>query len=153
LVTLGVLVLSWLRKLKHSMAKRRKTEGDRYAGEIIQPLLIGQKSDSLYLINGIRSQLMVILREAVCALDQDNISNEAFQNMRGLWEISVDLLREQAAALKNSEAEIAAGLAQPVSSADTLAGDPLFCPVGPRRCGELGAAFPLAQCHDGERSR
>jgi uncharacterized protein len=110
LVTLGVLGLSWLRQLKHTMAKRRKTEGDRYADEIIQLLLLGQKSNSLYLINGIRSQLMVILREAVCALDQDNISNEAFQNMRGLWEISVDLLREQAATLKNSEAEIAASL-------------------------------------------
>ncbi len=60
------------------------------------------------------------------ALDKDNISNEAFQNIRGLWEISVDLLREQAAALKNSEEEIAASLAQPVSSTETLAGNPVF---------------------------
>lgn len=126
LVTLGVLGLSWLRQLKHTMAKRRKTEGDRYADEIIQLLLLGQKSTSLYLINGIRSQLMVILREAVCALDQDNISNEAFQNMRGLWEISVDLLREQAATLKNSEAEIAASLEDGAAS-ECPPDRPLLC--------------------------
>jgi TRAP transporter TAXI family solute receptor len=152
LVTLGVLVFSWLRQLKHTMAKRRKTEGDRYADEIIQLMLIGQRSTSLFFINGIRSQLMVILTEAVCALDEDKISNEAFQNMRGLWEISVDLLREQAASLKNSEAEIAASLAQPVSSAETLAGDPLFARWGSGIAGEIGT-FPLAQLHNGERSR
>lgn len=153
LVTLGVLVLSWLRQLKHTMAKRRKTEGDRYTDEIIQLLLIGQKSSSLYFIHGIRSQLMVILTEAVCALDEDKISSEAFQNMRGLWQISVDLLREQAASLKNSEAEIAASLAQPESSVETLAGDPLFARWGSAVAGEMGTAFPLAQLHNGERSR
>jgi hypothetical protein len=74
------------------------------------------------------------------------------ENMRGLWEISVDLLREQAASLKNSEAEIAASLAQPVSSAETLAGDPLFARWGRGVAGEIGT-FPLAQLHNGERSR
>jgi len=124
LVTLGVLVLSWLRELKRKMARRQKTEGDRYTDEVIQLLLIGQKSTSLFAIEAIRSQLVVILTEGVRAVDLDQISNDAFQNLGRVWQIAIDLLRERAATVKNSDASIV-DISQPAHAEKTLVGNPL----------------------------
>lgn len=129
LVTLGVLVFSWVRELKRKMAKRLKTEGDRYTDEVIHLLLIGQKSISLFAIEAIRSQLVVILTEAVRALELNQISNEAFQNLGRVWQIAVDLLRERAATVENSDASIAA-IAQPAQAVQTLAENPLSAQSG-----------------------
>jgi hypothetical protein len=121
LVTLCVLTFSWISELKRRMARRRKTEGDRYTGEVIKLLIIGQQSNSLFTIKAVRSQLLVLLTEAVRALDQDEISNESFQNLRGIWQISVDLLRERAATVADTGAELASGQSLPECAPETPA--------------------------------
>ena len=87
LVTLSVLVFSWVREFRRTIARRRKAKGDRYMDEVIDLQLIGQKLDSPIAIAALRSQLTVILTEAVHALDLDEISNEAFQNLGRVWQI------------------------------------------------------------------
>jgi len=107
LVTLSVLVFSWVREFRRTIARRRKAKGDRYMDEVVELLLMCQKLDSPIAIAGLRSQLMVILTEAVQALDLDEISNEAFQNLGRVWGIVIDLLRERAAILESNEAIVA----------------------------------------------
>src|SRR5262249_45991547 len=90
-----------------TIARRRKAKGDRYMDEVIELLLIGQKLDSPIAIAAFRSQLMVILTEAVHSLDLDEITNEAFQNLGRVWQIVIDLLRERALTLESNEAIVA----------------------------------------------
>jgi len=106
IVTLVVIVFSWLRELKRRMEKRRKNEGNRYTEEVIQLLQIGQRSNSRIALEAVRSQLVIILTEAVKSLDLDKISENAFLNFRGVWQIALDLVREREAALDQKEEEI-----------------------------------------------
>jgi uncharacterized protein len=111
LVTLSVLLFSWVGEFRRTIARRRKTQADRYTDEVIQLLLLGQRLDSPIAIAALRSQLVAILTEAVRALDHDEISNEAFQSLGRVWQIVVDLLREHVVTLETNE-EIAARLSQ-----------------------------------------
>jgi TRAP transporter TAXI family solute receptor len=121
LVTLCVLAFSLVNELRRRMARRRKTEGERLSGEVIKLLLIGQRSNSLFTIKAIRSQLSVLLTEAVQSLDRDQISNESFQNLRGIWQISVEMLRERTATLQDDEAEHAPSQPQEECAPETPA--------------------------------
>jgi uncharacterized protein len=105
MLTLCVITLSWLRELKRRMEKRRKDEGIRYTEEVIQLMKIGQRSNSIITLEAVRSQLVIVLTEAVQSLDLEKISESSFQSFRTVWQIALDLLREREAALLQKEKE------------------------------------------------
>ena len=64
------------------MEKRRKDEGIRYTEEVVQLVQIGQRSNSLIALEAVRSQLVIVLTEAVQCLDLEKISENSFTNFR-----------------------------------------------------------------------
>jgi hypothetical protein len=82
MLTLTVIMLSWFRELKRRMEKRRKDEGIRYTEEVVQLVQIGQRSNSLIALEAVRSQLVIVLTEAVQCLDLEKISENSFTNFR-----------------------------------------------------------------------
>jgi uncharacterized protein len=106
MLTLTVIMLSWLRELKRRMEKRRKDEGIRYTEEVVQLVQIGQRSNSIIALEAVRSQLVIVLTEAVQSLDLEKISESSFTNFRTVWQIALDLVRERAAALEQKEKEV-----------------------------------------------
>jgi len=92
-----VLAASWLWELKRWLGRKQKNRADAYNHQMIQLMCQAQAAASESDLSRIRKELMSILIVSVNDLDEDRISEESFQSLRAIWQISVDAVRERTA--------------------------------------------------------
>ena len=95
LLTLLLVIGSWLVQIKGMMEAHQKNQADEYSSRVIILLEQVQVSKSLRELERIRHELLVMLTAAVRDLDQDVISEESFQSFRVVWQIALDVNRER----------------------------------------------------------
>jgi uncharacterized protein len=99
LLTIIVMVSSWIWELKAWLLRQQKNVADDYSNRVVA--LIGSAKDatSRAALEEIRNKLLDILTSAVADLDSDRISEEAFQSFRAVLQIGLELVRDRWAAM------------------------------------------------------
>jgi uncharacterized protein len=95
LFSVGTLVVSGGWQLRIWLLGQQKDRADRYNLEILELLEQLQGVDDLPTLQGIREQLLKILREVVEDLDNDRITAESFQSFAFPWEMAIVLLHQR----------------------------------------------------------
>lgn len=103
ILTLVLLIGSWVWNLKLRIEQRQKNTGDGYNQKLIQLIEEIYQSD-MNRVGEIRQELFTMLKEVVQELDEDRIAPESFQSFTFTWEAAVRdreiLISRQAAARK-----------------------------------------------------
>jgi len=94
LITVVLLLGSWGWELRRWIVRGQKDRADKYTHEVVLLITRTQVAGSTDEVETIRRQLLKLLTDVVCALDQERISEESFQSFRVVWQIAFDLLRE-----------------------------------------------------------
>ncbi|MGY6216710.1 TAXI family TRAP transporter solute-binding subunit [Methylolobus aquaticus] len=95
LLTMTVLSGSWIWQLRRWMAQKRKNRADEYIHRVIELMRHAQICDEPGALEAARLALFDLLHEAVGALDTDQLSPQAFQSFRGVWQIARDVVAER----------------------------------------------------------
>lgn len=95
LFSVGTLVISGGWQLHLWLLAQQKNRADRYNLEILALLEQLQGIDDLPRLQGVREQLLRILREVVEDLDNDRITAESFQSFAFPWEMAILLLHQR----------------------------------------------------------
>jgi uncharacterized protein len=99
LVTLAVMVASWIWEWKRWMERQQKNAADRYSKRVITLMSPAEEASSLTALEQIWRDLLAILAEAIQDLDNDNLSEESFESVRSILEIAIDVTRDRRAIL------------------------------------------------------
>jgi len=83
--------------------QRQKSSADRYSTQVVHLMEQARASTTLNQIEAIRLDLLNILTRAVKELDENLISEESFQSFRAIWQIALDVLREQRVVLAQAQ--------------------------------------------------
>jgi TRAP transporter TAXI family solute receptor len=105
ILTVGIMLASWLWELKRWMVKQQKNAADRYSNRVVALVSEAEEANSLAPLDEIWRGLLAILAEAVRDLDQDKISEESFQSFRSILQIGLDVARERRAILNSRAME------------------------------------------------
>lgn len=95
ILTVSLLLGSWLWQLKRFLEQRQKNNADDYTK---QAITLMQRAPALATVaetEAAQHSLLSILTKAVDALDQDHISEESFQSFRVVWQIAIDVIKER----------------------------------------------------------
>ncbi len=103
ILTVGLLMGSWVWELKKLIEKRQKNNADSYTKQILQVIEAAQHTSSYQQTEALGQQLQALLSEAVSDLDTDRISEESFQSFRVVWQIAMDGVRERIQKQKNDD--------------------------------------------------
>lgn len=95
LLTLALLLGSWVWGFKTRFEKKRKNKTDSYNQDIIVLIIEIYSSNNLQRLREIRQQLINILKDVVNALDRDQITPESFQSFTFTWEIAIAAVRDR----------------------------------------------------------
>jgi uncharacterized protein len=104
MITVAVMIGSWIWELKQWMQRRQKNAADRYSNRAVE--LMGEAKDefSPEKLDQIWRSLLELLAEAVDALDGDSLSEESFESFRSILQIALDVTKERRAFLNSSRA-------------------------------------------------
>ncbi len=102
LMSIVLLVGSWLWELKKILERRQKNKADIYSKEAIQLMNDSRTCQDYAKVEHYRQRLLQLLTETVSDLDNDQISEESFQSFRVVWQIAMDVVREQQAMLQRN---------------------------------------------------
>lgn len=107
LVTLALMVGSWIWEVKQWVQKKQKNTADRYNNRVVALMGSAQEADSLGRVEDIWRELLGILTQAVHDLDNDKLSEESFNSFRSIVNIALDVTKERRAELAGHRAGVA----------------------------------------------
>jgi uncharacterized protein len=103
LLTVGIMVASWLWELNRWIHRQQKDAADVYSNRVVTLIGAAQESTSIERLDTIRGDLLTILAEVVRDLDAGKISEDSFHSFQAILQIGMDLTRERRAILSVSE--------------------------------------------------
>jgi len=95
ILTIVLLLGSWGWELRRWIMRGQKDRADQYNHEVVVLITRIHAATDPAEAEPIRHELFRLLTDVVCALDEERISEESFQSFRVVWQIALDLLREQ----------------------------------------------------------
>lgn len=95
ILTVVLLVASWVWELKRWVERSQKDRADHYIHDVVELMNRAQRCEETIALEELRQRLYAILTEAVVALDNDQLSEESFQSFRGVWQIVRDVIGER----------------------------------------------------------
>ncbi len=111
MLTLGLMVASWIWELKRWMQRQQKNAADLYSNRAVALMASAQEASSLASLEDIWRDLLSVLAEAVQDLDTDKLSEESFNSFRSILQIAMDVTRDRRAILTTATANRAASAA------------------------------------------
>jgi|HubBroStandDraft_6_1064221.scaffolds.fasta_scaffold36407_5 TRAP transporter TAXI family solute receptor len=94
MVTVILLIASWIWELRGWLERRQKNNADEYSNQVMALLDKAQSPDSGVTPPEVRAQLLKVLTAAVQDLDADKLSEESFHSFRGILEIVLQVTQE-----------------------------------------------------------
>lgn len=95
IVTLALMVGSWIWELKRWVQNQQKNAADQYSNRVIALMSSTQGATALATLEEIWRELLAILEEAVHDLDADKLSEESFNSFRSILQIAMDVTRDR----------------------------------------------------------
>lgn len=99
LLTIGLLLGSWLWQVKSWLEQRRKNLADQYVGETIQLIQASQSSlrpeDKLQALNGVFEKAAIALRNEKISQESFRTFNEAYKTVREVLERDLEQEKKQ----------------------------------------------------------
>ena len=95
LVTISLMIGSWVWELKSWIQMRQKNRADEYSRLVLELIAAGQQADSAGKLDEIRSKLLATLALAFKDFDADKISEESFHSFRSILQIALDVVKER----------------------------------------------------------
>jgi len=108
ILTLALLVGSWIWELKRWLERSQKNRADHYIHRVVEVINGAQRCGETAALEELRHRLYDLLTEAVGALDKDQLSEESFQSFRGVWQIARDVIGERFRSLGTDHATVSA---------------------------------------------
>lgn len=112
ILTIGLMVASWLWELNRWMQKQQKNAADEYCNQVVVLIDAAQDVNSIEPLDAILRDMLKILAAAVHDLDEGKISEESFHAFRAILQIGMDVTRDRRVILSTSNT---AASAVPVS--------------------------------------
>ena len=94
ILTVILLISSWVWDLKLRIERRQKNNADGYNQKLIILIEEIYKSD-INRVGEIRRELFVMLKEVIQELDEDRIAPESFQSFTFTWEAALTAVRDR----------------------------------------------------------
>jgi TRAP transporter TAXI family solute receptor len=95
ILTVVLMLSSWVWELKRWVQKQQKNTADRYSNRVVALMSSAQGTNSLSALDDIWIELLSILTEAVHDLDADKLSEESFESFRSILQITMDVTRDR----------------------------------------------------------
>jgi hypothetical protein len=95
ILTVGLMLGSWIWELKRWMQRQQKNTADRYSKRVVTLITAAQDVSSMPELDNIWRELLAILREAVHDLDTDKLSEESFNSFRVILQIGMEVTRDR----------------------------------------------------------
>jgi len=95
ILTVGIMLGSWIWELKRWMQKKQKNTADDYSNRVVALISAAQNANSTAELEHIWRELLTILAEAVQDLDADRISEESFHSFRAILQIAMEVTRDR----------------------------------------------------------
>lgn len=108
MLTLVLMVGSWIWELRQWIEKQQKDAADRYSERAMALMSSAEEAASLAALEEVWRALGGLLKEAVRDLDADKLSEESFNSFRSILQIAMEVAREKRALLRTSNAANAA---------------------------------------------
>jgi uncharacterized protein len=115
-LTVALMVASWIWELNRWMQRRQKNAADQYNNRVVALILAAQEVESEAPLIDIWCELLTTLARAVHDLDTDKMSQESFTSFRSILQIGLEVTRERRAILASTSGgtSTAAGLGTPL---------------------------------------
>jgi len=101
-VTLVVMVGSWIWELKKWMEQRQKNTADRYSNRAMALMSSARSATTVEALDEMWRVLLDTLTEAVRDLDADKLSEESFDSFRSILQIALEVTKQRRALLTAS---------------------------------------------------
>jgi hypothetical protein len=95
MLSVVVMLGSWIWQLKNWMTRQQKNVGDEYTSRVIQLMTDAQSAESPMALDALKMNLLATLTSAVHDLDADKISEASFQSFRDVLQIVLEVIRER----------------------------------------------------------
>lgn len=95
ILTVGIMIGSWIWELKRWMQKKQKNTADNYSNRVVALISAAQNANSTTELEQIWRELLTILAEAVQDLDADKISEDSFHSFRAILQIAMEVTRDR----------------------------------------------------------
>jgi uncharacterized protein len=95
ILTVVLLLGSWIWQLKAQIEKIQKNRGDDYNHDIVQLLKQIEACPDIDNLEKIRAELLDNFEKVVEALDKDRITSESFQSFTFTWEAAMSAMRDR----------------------------------------------------------
>lgn len=100
-LTVALLLGSWLWGLKSWWEKKQKNRADDYNQDLVTLIAATYNTNDLHEVRAIREKLVQILTAVVNELDNDRISPESFESFTFTWESAIASVRDRENVLRN----------------------------------------------------
>jgi hypothetical protein len=98
-LTVALMVASWLWELKRWMQRQQKNAADQYNKRVVALITAAQKVEAEASLLDIWCELLATLAKAVQDLDTDKMSQESFNSFRSILQIGLEVTKERRAIL------------------------------------------------------
>ncbi len=105
MITVGLMVGSWIWELKRWVQRQQKSNADEYSNRVVALISEVQEVDFLPRLEEIWRELLAILGQAVGDLDSDKLSEESFNSFRAILQIGLEVTKERRALLMSGSRE------------------------------------------------
>jgi hypothetical protein len=95
IITLVLMVASWIWELRRWLQKKQKNIADGYSRRVMKLMGSAQVAESLDALDRPWRELLATLDEAVRDLDADKLSEESFASFRSILQIALDVAKER----------------------------------------------------------
>lgn len=124
ILTVALMVASWIWELNRWMQRRQKNAADQYNNRVVELIAAAQLAESDAPLIDIWRELLATLAKAVHDLDMDRMSQESFNSFHSILQIGLEVTKERRAILASAGggSRTAAGTEAPLV-ADAVNGD------------------------------
>lgn len=95
ILTVGIMMGSWVWELKRWMQRKQKNTADHYSNRVVALISVARDAHSIAELDEIWHKLLTILSEAVRDLDADKLSQESFHSFRAILQIGMEVTRDR----------------------------------------------------------
>jgi uncharacterized protein len=108
ILTVALMVASWLWELNRWMQRQQKNAADEYNKRVVALIAAAQAVETEAPLIAIWRELLATLAKAVQDLNADKMSQESFNSFRSILQIGLEVAKERRAILASANGEAAA---------------------------------------------